>query len=480
MTIKMRINNAPLLPEYVPDDQVTVDENGTPDWAAGLIFAQIRITTATKEGTLQSAVKVLDHYAEMGVNALWVCPIYDTEADDRYGNAYGNAGPHTVNPVLTGTEDYAKGWLEVKAFVDEAHKRNIRILFDIIMWGTRKTAPLRKEHPDWYNGEEAWGGYAFDWTNSELREWFIERAVDIVNITGCDGLRYDLEPGITGYDIAKEIRRRLNAQGKKPFMMSEQQNERNDAYDVDEIGIIGLEEIVASFYKKEPEYFFLDEYDIVDTVKQGRQIGGGFWKEKNLGCAFRYYMGTVACHDNRFPVLCGNRLAIGYQSIFSPFIPMWYIGEEWNNPQTVEDVLYFNTIDWAALDQPENRAFYEDVKKMLRIRRSYPEILTYYPEHFRDTNICKVVTSAKDGPCAYARYADGKALLIVPNAAKERTEITVTVPFAAAGLDSGREYQVTDAETGETVASGIHCGNDTFTVTVSHMDQKVLLTEPSE
>lgn len=33
MTIKMRINNAPLLPEYVPDDQVTVDENGTPDWA---------------------------------------------------------------------------------------------------------------------------------------------------------------------------------------------------------------------------------------------------------------------------------------------------------------------------------------------------------------------------------------------------------------------------------------------------------------
>lgn len=83
-------------------------------------------------------------------------------------------------------------------------------------------------------------------------------------------------------------------------MMSEQQNERNDAYDVDEIGIIGLEEIVASFYKKEPEYFFLDEYDIVDTVKQGRQIGGGFWKEKNLGCAFRYYMGTVACHDNRF------------------------------------------------------------------------------------------------------------------------------------------------------------------------------------
>lgn len=159
---------------------------------------------------------------------------------------------------------------------------------------------------------------------------------------------------------------------------------------------------------------------------------------------------------------------------------MWYIGEEWNNPQTVEDVLYFNTIDWAALDQPENRAFYEDVKKMLRIRRSYPEIFTYYPEHFRDTNICKVVTSAKDGPCAYARYADGKALLIVPNAAKERTEITVTVPFAAAGLDSGREYQVTDAETGETVASGIHCGNDTFTVTVSHMDQKVLLTEPSE
>lgn len=472
----MMINNANLLPRYVSDSQVKTDSNGTPDWASSAIFAEVNIATATPDGTLDAAVKVLDHYAEMGVNALWICPVYDNGGG---GGSYGNYGPHSIDSALTGTEDYAQGWQKMKAFVDEAHKRNIRIILDIIMWGTNKNSPLVTEHPDWYNGKEDWGGFTFDWNNNELRSWFIERAVDVVNNTGCDGLRYDLEPSITGYELAKEIRSRLNEQGKKPFMMSEQQNERQGAYDVSEIGIVGLQEIVDSFYKTEPEYFFIDEYDMVDTIKNGKQIGGGFWEEKNLGCAFRYYMGTVACHDNRYTVVRGNRLAIGYQSIFSPFIPMWYIGEEWNNPQTVEDVLYYNQIDWSAMDIPENRAFFEDVKKMIRIRRQYPEIFTYYPEHFRDTNICRVETDAAEGPKAYARYADGKAMLIIPNVKTAETEITVTVPFDGAGLDD-RLYTVLDAETDEVIASDISRDNAAIRIKVPQVDQRVLLVKPAE
>ena len=54
------IDNSKLVPKWVPDEEVKL-ENGTPEWTKGLIIMQCRISNATPEGTLQSAVKVLDH-----------------------------------------------------------------------------------------------------------------------------------------------------------------------------------------------------------------------------------------------------------------------------------------------------------------------------------------------------------------------------------------------------------------------------------
>ena len=69
------VNNASLIPPYKPDAEVKM-EGLSPDWVKTLIMAQFRIETATPEGTFASATKVLDHYAEMGVNGLWINPVY--------------------------------------------------------------------------------------------------------------------------------------------------------------------------------------------------------------------------------------------------------------------------------------------------------------------------------------------------------------------------------------------------------------------
>ena len=160
----MKINNSALIPPILPDDQVeliTAEAGGkamTPDWVKTLIMQEIHIETATPAGTVEAAVEVLDHYAEMGVNGIWVTPIYEKGPG---GNGYGNTGPHRVEPALTGTDDQEKCWQAVKTFVDEAHRRNIRVLLDVITWGTMKNAPLTREHPDWYDGT-AWGNVAFN------------------------------------------------------------------------------------------------------------------------------------------------------------------------------------------------------------------------------------------------------------------------------------------------------------------------------
>ena len=73
--IAMRIDNSALIPKALPDGEVKM-EGMSPDWTKTLIMAQFRIETATPEGTFQSATKVLDHYAETGVNGLWINPIW--------------------------------------------------------------------------------------------------------------------------------------------------------------------------------------------------------------------------------------------------------------------------------------------------------------------------------------------------------------------------------------------------------------------
>ena len=147
-----KIDNSDLTPKWRPSSEVDVIQVGdiwSPDWIKELIMAEVRIETATPEGTFQAAVKMLDHYEEMGVNGLWVTPIYDRNSTHNFdGNGYGNYGPETVWSVLTGTKDYEEGWKVVKNFVDEAHKRNIRIFFDVVVWGTAKTAPVHAEHPE--------------------------------------------------------------------------------------------------------------------------------------------------------------------------------------------------------------------------------------------------------------------------------------------------------------------------------------------
>ena len=55
------IDNSDLMPKYVTDDKVTLID-GAPDWVNSMVMLQCRISYATKEGTLRSAVKVFPFF----------------------------------------------------------------------------------------------------------------------------------------------------------------------------------------------------------------------------------------------------------------------------------------------------------------------------------------------------------------------------------------------------------------------------------
>lgn len=477
------IDNSSLLPKWYAANKDQVDERGAPYWIKELTTIMgCRISTATPEGTLESAVKVLDHCAEMGINGLWVLPINDNPSNQQ---GYYNIGPHTIDPRITGVigydepwrkTDYEEGWNIFKKFVDEAHKRNIRIILDIVSWGTVE-GEFTKEHADWYqlgNGLGGAGTKNFIYTHEGAIEWFAQTVADIAEKTGVDGLRYDMEPTKFGYPAATAIREKLAKKGIYIASFSEGHNERGTtAYDFEEYGVSAPDAVTPSTY---PQNLYLNGYNMADDVKTGQNVGSPYSQRIGQGGQYQYYTMMLSCHDFYSYPVSNNKLAFGYQAIYSPYIPIWYIGEEWNNKSVPNglpgrgssSLLFGSKIDWDLMNVPENRNFFESVKGMLRLRLSYPEIFNYYPEDHTTTNICEVEVIGQDHLYSYARYADNKGLIVLSNDNAHNVDgnYKVYVPLTDMELDYYENYTIKNLTTGKIVAEGTAKDIRTFKATV--------------
>ncbi len=476
------ISNADLMPKWVPDSQVVL-EGASPDWVKTLVMMQMRIETVSDTHDFAGAVKALDHCQELGVNGIWINPVYQKSEANRLAsnNGYSVYRYDQIDSVMTGTTNREESFKVAKAFVDEAHKRNIRVFFDIVVWGTDKESPHVTEHPEWFtvNDElrEGWGGYLFNWSNPSWKEWYTNNAVQIALKTGIDGFRCDLEPHVTGYNLWAEVRRRLlEDYGRKIAIISEGTSSRmGGIYDFEQVGV---GEEPDSEMKWDSDNYFM-ENNIVDRILTGQGIGIKDFQITGHGGEARFYTFNLVTHDSKAPRVRGSRVRIGYQAIFAPFIPLWNIGEEWDNPRSLlpngTGVMYFNKIQWDVMNEPVNKEFYESVKKMISIRRSYPNIFNYYPDNHKSTNICKVATDG-GGLQAYARFADGNGILILPNTEETKT-IRAMIPYQEMGMLGAERYQVTNLVTGAILASGTASQLKDVSVQVATDDQAVLLVE---
>ncbi|MEM7576745.1 MAG: alpha-amylase family glycosyl hydrolase [Planctomycetota bacterium] len=110
----------------------------------------INLRAFTEAGTLHAATQRLDELETLGINAVWLMPIYPIGQTDKkgvLGSPYSIADFKAVNPELGNAQD-------LDAFVGQAHRRGMRVLLD---WVTNHTA---WDHPwvqrdGWHTRDEA-------------------------------------------------------------------------------------------------------------------------------------------------------------------------------------------------------------------------------------------------------------------------------------------------------------------------------------
>ncbi len=477
-----KIDNSSML-SYEGGDDIALMEGGsgepqTPAWLNTAVMVELRIDIADIGGTFGESYDIIDHYAEAGVNVLWLSPIYE-----RLGNnGYGNAGLHTIEPALTGKTDPEEGWNELKRFVDYAHSKGIYILLDLITWGTDYNSPIYKENPSWFAGE-AWGGGAFNWGNREMKEWFISNAVALIERTGADGFRCDCEPFTAGYKVFDEIRKQLNDKGIYPLIMSEEGGQRRQIFDCEQDGVLKYAAMSRGELYQNPVSFFVDGYlNIVDATKTGLGLGSPEYSNNpSKAGTFRYYTNCITNHDYQDRIIEGNRLKIGYAAIYAPYIPLWFMGDEIGQELEGRGVLYFQPVTYKAIGEDADQTFFfEDVKQMIAIRRTYDDVFNYWPLNHRETNICEVKAEGLTSLQNYARYSADRAVIVLGNNDAACDGVArVSIPFAEmfGEVSETQNFRVTDLSTGRVITVGYAGTVDNFTVIVPYEACGVYLVE---
>lgn len=82
-------------------------------------------------GDLPGIIAKLDYLQDLGIDLIWVCPFFKSPRDD---NGYDISDYFSVDPVFGQTSD-------MKLLIDEAHKRNIKVIFDFVLNHTSDEHP---------------------------------------------------------------------------------------------------------------------------------------------------------------------------------------------------------------------------------------------------------------------------------------------------------------------------------------------------
>lgn len=232
----------------------------TPDWVKDAVFYQIfpdrfarsdRVPKPNnlepwdspptpygfKGGDLRGVLERLDYLQDLGVNAIYFNPIFQSTANHRYHTH----DYYRVDPILGGNEAF-------RELLDEAHRRGIRIVLDGVFnhasrgffqfnhilengpaspyldWFIVRGFPLHAYAARRKPNYEAWWGLRalpkLNTDNPQVREFIMSVAEHWLR-EGIDGWRLDVPLEIKTPGFWEEFRRRVKAVNPEAYIVAE-------------------------------------------------------------------------------------------------------------------------------------------------------------------------------------------------------------------------------------------------------------------
>ena len=170
------------------------------DWANTVVY-EMNVRQYTPEGTFAAAQRELPRLKELGIDVVWLMPIYPIGVEGRkgtLGSYYAIMDYTDINPEFGTLADFDN-------FLAEAHRLGLKVIIDWVANHTSPDARWVSESPaSWYE-RDAQGGltYTADWSDTANLNYADEGMVKGMQ----EAMHFWLQRGVDGFrcDMACEV-----------------------------------------------------------------------------------------------------------------------------------------------------------------------------------------------------------------------------------------------------------------------------------
>jgi len=464
-----------------------------------MIIYELHIGTFTHEGTFEAAIKQLDDLAELGITAVEIMPVAQFPGNRNWG--YDGVYPFAVQHSYGGPEGFKK-------FVDACHRLGLAVILDVVYNHLGPEGNFLPEYmPVFTDKYRTPWGKAINYDDAYscgVRNYFVQNALYWMEEYHVDALRLDAIHGI--YDMgAKHFLRELSdavedfsrQKDRKFYLIAEADlNDRRivleaqrEGYGIDSQWSDDFHHAIHAALTGENSGYYRDFgkiEDIAKAYKEGFVYSGNYslYRKRCHGNSSKDILSQkfVVCLQNHDQV--GNRFKaerlsslVSFEAlklaagalIFSPYIPLIFMGEEYGEqaPFTYfmsfsddklieavrkgrreefsafgwreepldpwsEDTFLRSKLNWEKRHADEHKALLLFYKKLLELRKSIPALANLNREGM-DIEIKDTVISVK-------RYWGGSSIYMLMNFGQQAVKISNEFQMSDKVIDSGEDH----------------------------------------
>lgn len=387
-------------------DSLKLTINKYPERTKKSTIYEVNIRQYTPEGTIKAFEKHLPRLKKMGVDILWLMPIFPISEKYRKGNLgsyYAVANYKKINPEF-GTEE------DLHHLIELAHKDSMLVILDWVANHTGWDNPWITKHPDWYTHDTTgqiispvpdWTDVAdLNYDNKDMRNEMLNSMKYWLTDFDVDGFRCDVAMMVPA-DFWDSTRIELD-KVKPVFMLAEaeQADLMQNAFDMN---------------------YAWNFHHIMNEIAKGKQNAGSlrkyFENDKKIYPQKIYRMTFTSNHDENswngtvYERMPHNFKTFAALSFVVPGMPLIYSGQEAGLNKRLK---FFDkdTINWTNL---EMQNFYTKLIKLKKENQALWNGEAGSPANFINTSNPKQILS-------FMRIKNNNQILIITNLSDKKAK----------------------------------------------------------
>ena len=417
------------------------------------VIYQILPQHFTQEGTLKKAQEFLPHIKSLGVDIVYLCPVFVSDDDmnqagwsrrQKASQLNNPRNPYRMKDYFNVDSRFGTNQ-DLKDFITEAHSYGLKVILDLVYFHCGPTAVFIKDNPDFIIRDEKgnvkngrWNFPQLNFKSRGLRDYLIKNMIYYIKDFDADGYRTDVE-GEVPADFWREAYAEIVK--IKPNVIMVAESERSDAQ-VD---------VYDANYSFKWEYRTIDVFSAKKPASALRDI----WEIQNkkfvkgarvLRALDNHDTASDACQPNkggaRFEVQFGNRGmdAIQVMNFTIDGIPFIYNGNEFADDAPFSmfgDNKHGRMfVAWENIATKEGWARMNLIRKLTKLRKDNTALWNGETKW--------IDNSAPNSILSFTRIAENEKVLVVINTRNAPVNACVKLPdvdVSTTMLNYGCDYK---------------------------------------